>query len=142
MTQKGHHCAYDTHYHIVFPVKYRRALLSDEVSKHIKEISKELEQRYELDIDQIGTDGDHVHILVSFHPKYSIGQFVRLYKSITAKQIFLKFPEVKKSLWGGEFWTDSYCVATVGKRGNWSIVEQYVKNQGGKNNVAHNLKLW
>jgi len=142
MTTKGYHCAYDTHYHIVFPVKYRRALLSDHISKYIKEISKELEQRYELDIDQIGTDGDHIHILVSFHPKYSIGQFVRLFKSITAKQIFLKFPEVKKDLWGGEFWTDGYYVATVGKRGNWQIVEQYVKNQGGKNNVGDNLKLW
>lgn len=142
MTTKGYHCAYDTHYHIVFPVKYRRALLSDHISKYIKEISKELELRYFLDIDQIGTDGDHIHILVSFHPKYSVGQFVRLYKSITAKRIFLKFPEVKKDLWGGEFWTDGYYVATVGKRGNWQIVEQYVKNQGGKNNVVANLKLW
>lgn len=142
MTTKGYHCAYDTHYHIVFPVKYRKALLSDHISKYIKEISKELELRYFLDIDQIGTDGDHIHILVSFHPKYSVGQFVRLYKSITAKRIFLKFPEVKKDLWGGEFWTDGYYVATVGKRGNWQIVEQYVKNQGGKNNVVANLKLW
>ena len=142
MTTKGYHCAYDTHYHIVFPVKYRKALLSDHISKYIKEISKELELRYFLDIDQIGTDGDHIHILVSFHPKYSVGQFVRLYKSITAKRIFLKFPEVKKDLWGGEFWTDGYYVATVGKRGNWQIVEQYVKNQGGKNNVGDNLKLW
>ena len=140
MTKKGYHCAYDTHYHIVFPVKYRRALLSDTISLHVKEISKELEQRYELDIEQIGTDGDHIHLLVSFHPKYSIGQFVRLYKSITAKQIFLKFPEIKKDLWGGEFWTDGYYVATVGERGNWSVVEQYVKNQGEHNEV--NLKLF
>jgi len=142
MITKGYHCVYDTHYHIVFPVKYRKALLSDHIAKYIKEISKELELRYFLDIDQIGTDGDHIHILVSFHPKYSIGQFVRLYKSITAKRIFLKFPEVKKDLWGGEFWTDGYYVATVGKRGNWQVVEQYVKNQGGKNNVVSNLKLW
>jgi putative transposase len=142
MAQRGYHCVYDTHYHIVFPVKYRKALLSDSISKHIKEISKELEQRYELVIEQVGTDGDHIHLLVSFHPKYSIGQFVRLYKSITAKQIFLKFPEVKKDLWGGEFWTDGYYAATVGKQGGWSVVEQYVKNQGSKNNVVAQLKLW
>jgi putative transposase len=137
---KGHHCAYDTHYHIVFPVKYRKALLSDGVSKLIKEISKDIEERYDLKIEQIGCDLNHIHILTSFHPKYSIGQFVRLFKSITAKQIFLKFPEVKKDLWGGEFWTDGYYVATVGERGNWSIVERYVRNQG-KNDVV-NLTLW
>ena len=141
MTHKGYHCAYDTHYHIVFPVKYRKALLSDSVTKEIKEISKRLEERYDLDIEQIGCDKDHIHILTSFHPKYSIGQFVRMFKSTTAKQIFLKFPEVKKDLWGGEFWTDGYYAATVGERGSWSVVERYVKNQGGKDNDS-NLTLW
>ena len=136
---KGWHCAYDTHYHIVFPVKYRKALLSDIVTKEIKEISIELAQRYDLEIEQVGCDQDHIHILTSFHPKHSIGDFVRLYKSITAKRLLLKFPELKKDLWGGEFWTDGYYAATVGERGNWSIVERYVKNQG-KQDV--NLKLW
>ncbi|HEY4479677.1 MAG TPA: IS200/IS605 family transposase [Candidatus Paceibacterota bacterium] len=77
---------------------------------------------------------------VSFHPKYSIGQFVRLYKSITAKQIFLKFPEIKKELWGDEFWTDGYYAATVGEQGNWHIAEQYIKKQG-KHDVG-TLILW
>ena len=124
----------------MFPVKYRKALLSVEVTKALKEISKGFEERFELDIDQIGCDENRIHILASFHPKYSIGQFVRLYKSITARQIFLKFPELKKDLWGGEFWTDGYYVATVGERGNWSIVERYIKNQR-KHDVS-NLCLW
>ena len=141
MPHKGYHCAYDTHYHIVFPVKYRKALLSDSVGREIKEISKELEQRYDLEIEQIGCDANHIHLLTSFHPKYSIGDFVRLFKSITAKQLFLKFPDVKKDLWGGEFWSDGYYVATVGEKGNWKTVEQYIKNQG-KQNVDGNLKLW
>ena len=138
--KKGWHCAYDTHYHIVFPVKYRKALLSDDITQAIKEISKRIAERYELEIEQIGCDNDHIHLLVSFHPKYSVGQFVRLYKSITAKQVFLKFPEVKKDLWGGEFWTDGYYVATVGEKGNWSVVERYVKNQGKHD--AHPPTLW
>ena len=115
------------------------------VSGEIKEISKKMAERYEFELEQIGTDGDHIHLLVSLHPKYSIGQFVRLYKSITAKQIFLKFPEVKKDLWGGEFWTDGYYVATVGEKGNWHIVERYVKNQGkgeGGKHDGHQLRLW
>ena len=140
MPEKGYHCAYDTHYHIVFPVKYRKALLSDRIANTIKEISKQLELRYDLEVEQVGCDADHIHLLVSFHPKYAIGDFVRLYKSITAKQLFLKFPDIKKDLWGGEFWTDGYYVATVGERGNWSTVERYVKNQG-KHNVEA-LRLW
>ena len=141
MPHKGYHYTYDTHYHIVFPVKYRKALLSDSIGQEIKEISKQLEQRYELEIEQIGCDADHIHLLASFHPKYAIGDFVRLFKSITAKQLFLKFPDVKKDLWGGEFWSDGYYVATVGEKGNWKIVEQYVRNQG-KQNVDGNLKIW
>ena len=124
----------------MFPVKYRKALLSDRVSVAIKEISRELEQRYDLEIEQVGCDADHIHIRASFHSKYAIGDFVRLYKSIIAKQLFLKFPELKQDLWGGEFWTDGYYAATVGERRNRSVVERYVKNQG-KHDVE-TLKLW
>ena len=140
MKQRGNHCAYDTHYHLVFPVKYRKALLSDRLTTQLKEISKELEQRYEFELEAIGTDGNHIHLLVSLHPKYSQGQFVRLYKSIIAKQLFSKFPDLKKELWGGEFWSDGYYVATVGERANWKAVERYVRNQG-KEDEAANLKL-
>jgi putative transposase len=69
MTHRGWHCVYDTHYHIVFPVKYRKALLFDGVAAFIKEIAKGLEERYELDIEQIGCDKDHIHVLASFHPR-------------------------------------------------------------------------
>ena len=69
-------------------------------------------------------------MLTSIHPKYAIGQFVRLYKIITARELFRHHPQLKKELWGGEFWSDGYYVATIGEKGNWSIVEQYVKNQG------------
>jgi len=127
---KSNHCAYQTHYHIVFPVKYRRALLSIDVTTAIKMLSKEIGERYEIEFEEIGCDQDHIHILCSFHPKYSIGEVVRKFKSITARELFIKFPSLKKELWGGEFWSDGYYVATVGERGNWSVVEKYVKNQG------------
>jgi len=53
-------------------------------------------------------------------------------KSITAKKIFQEHPEVKKKLWGGEFWSDGYFVSTVGQHGNESTIANYVKNQGNK----------
>jgi len=130
MLKKGNHCAYQTHYHIVFPVKYRKALISREIDDTIIKISKEISERFQLEFEQIGCDKDHIHILCSFHPKYSIGQVVRLYKSITARELFKTHPEIKKDLWGGEFWTDGYYVATVGERGSWEVVEKYIRNQG------------
>ena len=54
-------------------------------------------------------------------------------KSITAKQMFLRHPEVKIFLWGGEFWTDGYYLNTVGLHGNLAMLENYVKKQGIKN---------
>ena len=137
--QKGHYYAYQTHYHIVFPVKYRKALLSQPIVATLKMVTKELEERYEFEMEQIGCDDNHIHLLTSFHPKYSIGQFVRLYKSITARELFRNHPKLKQELWGGEFWADGYYVATVGEKGNWSVVESYVKNQGQE--VSH-LRLF
>jgi putative transposase len=127
---KSFHCAYDTHYHLVFPVKYRKALLNEEIATAVKALAHEISLRYELTIEQLGTDGDHIHLLVSFHPKYSIGQFVRIFKSNVARELFRQFPSLKKELWGGEFWTDGYYAATVSTAGNWATVEAYVRNQG------------
>lgn len=141
MLSHGNHCAFCTHYHIVFPVKYRKALLSEEVTQKIKEIAFQIQERYELKMEQIGSDKDHIHLLCSFHPKYSGGQVVRLFKSITARELFLHFPELKKDLWGGEFWSDGYYLATVGEKANWSVVEKYIKNQGKKIEEAQ-LRLW
>jgi len=128
--KKGYHCAWQIHYHIVFPVKYRKALLDKEVENIIKETALEIELRYEIEIEQIGLDKDHIHLLCGSHPKIAPGKIVQIFKSITAKEVFRRKPSVKKELWGGEFWSAGYYVATVGERGNWSVVENYVANQG------------
>ena len=140
VVKKAKHCAYQTHYHLVFPVKYRKALLSPEVEKAIPMIAREISERYEVEFEQIGCDKNHIHILCSFHPKYSIGEVVRKFKSITARELFKTFPELKKSLWGGEFWSDGYYAATVGEGGNWAVVKKYVHNQG-KTPESEQLRL-
>lgn len=65
--------------------------------------------------------------MCSSHPKISPGQIVRVFKSITAREIFIKKPTVKKELRDGEFWSDGYYVATVGERADWGTVEKYIK---------------
>ena len=105
-------------------------MLDESVIKIIAETSEAIEQRYEIKMEAMGMDGDHVHLLCGGHPKLSIGSIVRIYKSLTAREIFRRKPEVKKELWGGEFWSDGYYAATVGERGNWAVVEKYVMQQG------------
>jgi putative transposase len=140
--KKGSHCAWQIHYHIVFPVKYRKALLDEEVVQIIIETARGIEERYDMEFEQLGCDGDHIHLLCTAHPKISPGQIVRGFKSITAKAIFRGKPEVRKSLWGGEFWTDGYYVATVGERGGWEVVERYVRNQGKPRGSLRQLALF
>jgi len=127
---KSWHCAYEIHYHIVFPVKYLRALLRPEIEAELVRIAGEIQERYEIEFEQMGADRDHIHLLCSAHPKVSIGRIVRTFKSITAIELFKTFPALQDELWGGEFWSDGYYVATVGERNNWETVARYVKNQG------------
>lgn len=82
--QKGHHCAWQIHYHIVFPVKYRKALLDIEVIDIIRETAIGIQERYAIDMERMGMDGDHIHLLCGAHPKMAAGKIVQIFKSITA----------------------------------------------------------
>ncbi len=128
--QKGYHCTYHIHYHLVFPVKYCKALLSEPIVATLKQVTYDIQDRYAMEVEQLGADKNHIHLLCSAHPKYAPGQLIRVYRSITARELFQHHPNLKKELWGGEFWADGYYVATVGERGNWEAVEKYVREQG------------
>lgn len=117
-------------YHIVLPAKYRRVVFSDAVDTTLKEICLELSKRYEIYFLEIGTDGDHVHFLVQSVPTYNVSKIITMIKSLTAREIFRLHPEVKRELWGGEFWTDGYYCNTVSQHGNEQTISLYVKNQG------------
>ena len=79
---------------------------------------------------EIGTEKDHVHFLVQSVPMYSTSKVVQKIKRITAKKIFEQCPEVRKILWGGEFWTRGYYIGTTGKHCDEEIIGNYVKKQG------------
>ena len=138
---RTHHNAYETHYHIVFPIKYRKALLVNDIPLAINHLAQEISLRYDIVFEKLGYDNDHIHILTSFPPKYSGSEVVRMFKSITAKQLFKQFPALRQELWGGEFWSDGFYFATVSERGNWKVVEQYVTNQGKTKDELHQLQL-
>jgi len=124
-------------YHMVFPAKYRRAVFDKAVDSVLKDICLDIEKRYQVKFIEIGTDEDHVHFLVQSIPTYSVTKIVTLIKSITARQIFKRCPQVKLQLWGGEFWTDGYFTSTVGKHGDENMIGKYVKNQGNNYKKLH-----
>ena len=117
-------------YHLVFPAKYRRVVFDEKVDGVLREVCLDIEYRYQVKFLEIGTDKDHVHFLVQSVPTYSVTKLVTMIKSITAREIFKRCPQVKRQLWGGELWTDGYFGSTVGKHGNEDMIVKYVKKQG------------
>ncbi len=103
-------------------------------------------KRYEMHFVEIGTDKDHVHFLVQSVPVLTVTRIVMIIKSITARHVFEKMPELKKELWGSSLWTSGYFASTVGKHGNETVIGKYVKEQGRATEYVQihkdQLRLW
>ena len=127
-------------YHLVCPAKYRRVVLTEAVDKTIKDACLEITKRYDIHFLEIGTDKDHVHFLIQSIPTMPPQRFVQIVKSITAHEVFAKNPEVKKQLWGGEFWTKGYYIKTVGRNHSENAVRDYVRSQGRQDEYTELLK--
>lgn len=130
-----HHNVSECFYHIQITVKYRKALLLPKVQQVILDTLKNYKQRYDTDISEVGFDQNHLHILCQFLPKYSGGQVIKLIKSMTAQKVFKTLPEVKKELWGGEFWTDGYYIATISNKGSRATITKYIRNQSREKDI-------
>lgn len=118
-------------YHFVCPTKYRRIVITESVDRSMKQTCEGIELRYDwIAFLEVGTDKDHVHFLIQSTPNYSPAKIIATVKSIIAKRMFAEHPEVKKQLWGGQFWSDGYFVASVGKNRSEEVIRNYVKNQG------------
>ena len=130
-------------YHLVCPAKYRRLVFKEVVSldQVIKDVCLEIEKRYDIHFVEIGTDQDHVHFLIQSVPAISPTRIAQIVKSITAREVFKKKPEVKRMLWGGEFWTKGYYINTVGAKGNEAAIKNYVENQGLKYQQVYSNQL-
>ena len=131
--RKTESTAYQIHYHFVTPVKYRKAIFSfSDREQTLFSVCKEIEERYEIIFEKVGIDLNHVHYLLSATPQLSPADIIQVVKSITARQLFLKHPDLKRELWGGHLWTEGYFVATIGEGGNKDVIERYIEHQGHK----------
>ena len=124
------HSVYKIRYHMVSAVKYRKALLSEEVESCIKKTLKGISERYEIEIDEVGFDQNHIHIFCGSVPSMSPSKIINIIKSITARKVFEQFPKLRKTeLWGGKFWSDGKYIGTVGDATSEKTIRNYIRNQ-------------
>lgn len=128
-------------YHYVCPAKYRRVIFDDTVDKIIIQTCEEISKRYEINVVEICTDGDHIHFLIQSVPMLTSTSIVRIIKSITAREIYRLYPQIKKKMWGGNIWSVGYFVSTVGKSENEEQIKKYVRNQGKEYTKIHRGQL-
>ena len=116
---------------MVFVVKYRKNMLLQKIPlEFFKNILIGIGERYWFKFDAIGVEEDHFHIVVGAAPRNSPSNIMGIIKSISAKNIFKDYPEIKKFLWGGNFWNAGGHIDTVSEFGGLEIIRKYVREQG------------
>ena len=134
------HAVWQCKYHIVWCPKYRFKILHGELKRALKGIICQLCEWKKIEILEENIQEDHVHLVVSVPPKYSISEVVGFLKGKSAIKIFDMHHGLKKRYWGRHFWAKGYCVSTVGL--DEDKIRKYVKWQRHKDKVIEQQKLW
>jgi len=114
---------------VVWCPKYRKDLFSDtRLRQYCGELLKNIAARYECEIETHEVAVDHVHLLITVPPKLSVADAVRVIKSISAREIFERFPGVRERLSRGKLWGDGYYVKSVGADINSERVKKYIES--------------
>lgn len=127
--RRAKHSVYDLKYHFVWAPKYRKLVLTGEIGQGLKEVFEGIAQRYELEIDTMEVMPDHVHLFLEAPPKYSPSRVVQILKSVSAREMFHRYPKLREQLWGGELWNDGYFVRSVGDRVTAEVIRRYIRLQ-------------
>ena len=126
-------------YHIVFTPKYRRKIIYNELRADIRDILKDLCKWKGVEIIEGHMMPDHVHLLISIPPKYSVSQFMGYLKGKSTTMIYEQFPELKYKYRNREFWCKGYYVDTVGK--NEGRIAEYIKHQLEEDKLGEQLRI-
>lgn len=115
---------------MIFCPKYRKNILIGDISNRLKEICFEIAKEHDFIIEEIETDKNHIHMIINCNPRYGVMKCIQLIKQISAYKLYREYPFIRKNyLWGGQFWSGSTFVATVGSV-SLETVKQYIENQG------------
>ena len=134
------HCTYNTKYHIVWIPKYRKpVMISTAIQTRVKELLSGIAERYDMEVDTMEVEPDHVHLFILIPPTRSVTEAVNLLKGISSKKLRQEFREIKEMLWGSDFWAIGYFVTTVNDKTTSEMIRKYIKNQKTK---AAQLRLF
>lgn len=124
--KSNNNVVYSCKYHIIWCPKYRRKVLVGDVEIRLKELIYEIAQELKVEIIEVETDKDHVHVLAEVDPQFGVNTFIRRVKGRTSRVLRDEFPHLRKRI--PTLWTNSYFVSTVGGA-PLAIVKQYIENQ-------------
>lgn len=144
--QRNTHHVFRIMYHFVWIPKYRRKVFGEPYRAVLKNIIEQIGYDYNIEIVEIESPSDHIHMVVRSEPKISPSDIMQIIKNISARHFFRLHPEIKKKyFWGGKLWTQSYFVETIGNA-NEETIRKYVQNQlvemDKMENKASQLKLF
>ena len=123
------HHVHRLEYHLVWTPKYRCKAFQKPYTDTLKQIFIKIAYDYDMEILELEIPTDHVHMLISIPPHTSVSDTIRTFKSISAKEMFNRYPEFeKKYFWGGKLWSPSYFAETIG-RVNEQAIKKYIKDQ-------------
>lgn len=125
------HSVFLLHYHLILVVKYRRQVLTDEISERAKEIFSYIAPSYKIELVEWNHDKDHVHILFKGQPKTEMSKFINAYKSASSRLLKKEFPIIRQKLWKEMFWSQSFCLLSSGGA-PIEVIKEYIENQGQK----------
>ncbi len=134
------HTKWDCKYHVIWIPKYRKKSIFGDLRKFLGEIFRELAKQKECTVIEGHLMPDHVHILLSIPPKYSVAQIVGFIKGKSAIQIARNFQGRKKNFVGQNFWARGYYVSTVGK--DEDAVRAYIQHQEKEDKRLDQLNLF
>ena len=121
-------CVYQTAYHVVWCPKYRKSILTGSIADESKRLIEGicLERNWSVLALEVQPQPDHIHLFVSIPPSTSVADAVKILKGSTARKLFVRFPELKKQLWGGHLWSPTYYVGTAGNVSSETI-QKYIE---------------
>ena len=125
----GRTSVYNINYHIIWCVKYRRKVLSQQITDRLYDLVKAIGDKKGFTVVECKVgDNDHVHCFVSAPPKISVTQIVKYLKGICGNALLKEFPELRNSLWKGRLWNGSYFCETIGPTSEENILK-YIERQ-------------
>jgi putative transposase len=134
------HTKWECKYHVVFIPKYRRKSLYRELRSHLGEMFRELTRRRESEVVEGHLLVDHVHMLLSIPPKWSVSQVMGFIKGKSAIHIARTFVGRRQNFTGQHFWARGYWVSTVGK--DERAVREYIQNQEKEDQRLDQLEMF